>query len=212
MAFVLTYNSLIEQLTNYLERDDPGLIASLPTFVMLGQQRIDKESKTLGLEQYISGFLIPNNNVLIKPNRWRNTLNINIGSGVNNTTYSQIELRSYEFCRLYWPTDTETSLPLYYADYGFNNWLFAPTPDQAYPFEISYMETTEPIDEINQTNWITENAPDILLYACLLETAPFLKDDERVPTWRLYYEGALNALNQEDKDRLTDRFSDRSKD
>lgn len=212
MAFVLTYDSLVSQITNYLERSDPGLIASIPTFVLLGQQRIDKDSKTLGLEQYIIGSFITNNSVVAKPNRWRNTLNFNVGNGTNNNTYNQLRLRSYEYCRNYWPDDSQTGFPKYYADYGYNNWLIVPTPNGTYPFEISYMETTEPIDTINQTNWITENAPDLLLYACLLETAPFLKDDERIVTWRTYYDAALQSLNAEDKTRLTDRYSDRTKD
>jgi hypothetical protein len=212
MAFVLNYNSLVTQLTNYLERDDPNLVASIPTFILLGQERIDKECKTLGLEVYINGNFQINNSVIVKPNRWRNTITFSVGNGLNNNVYNPILLRSYEFCRLYWPDDSQTAMPLYYADYAFNNWLVVPTPDQAYPIEISYMETTAPIDETNQTNWITDNAPDLLLYACLLETAPFLKDDERIQTWKLYYDASLAALNQEDKGRLTDRFSDRAKD
>ncbi len=121
-------------------------------------------------------------------------------------------LRSYEFCREYWPDDTETGFPKYFSDYGYNNWLIVPTPDIAYPFEVAYSEQSQPLDLTNQTNWLTENAPELLIYASLLEAMIFVKDDERVQTYKQFYLEALIGLNAEDKGRITDRYSKRTKD
>lgn len=61
-----------------------------------------------------------------------------------------------------------------------------------------------------QTNFITEYAPDLLLYATLLESAPFLKNDERITTWQTMYDRAAKALDNEDVGRILDRTANRS--
>ena len=211
MSFELTYQSLYDTILSYLERNDLDVKDNIPVFIMLGQRRIAKDSKTLGLEVYMTGNFTPNNGVLVKPNRWRNTLTFNAGSGAGFNTRNQLLLRSYEYCREYWPDDTLIGFPKYYCDYGYNNWLVVPTPDQAYPFEVAYYESAQPIDETNQTNWLTINAPELLIYSSLLEAMIFIKDDERVQTYKQFYIEALVSLNVEDKGRLTDRYAKRNK-
>ena len=59
-------------------------------------------------------------------------------------------------------------------------------------------------------NWLTEYAPDVLLYASLLEALPFLKNDERVQMWQGMYDRAAQALNGEDLGKIMDRAANRS--
>ncbi len=208
----MTYNSLTAQILDYLNRSDADTIAEVPNFIYQAENRIARESKNIGLETYVVTILIPGTSVYQKPGRWRRTLSLNYGSGVGFNTRNQLFLRSYEYCRSYWPTSTLTAPPLYYADYGYTNWLIAPTPDLAYPMEISYLELPLPLTPSNQTNWLTNYAPDVLLYACLLEAVPFLKDMELVPVWTSYYDRALASLNSQDDQRVVDRASNRSSD
>jgi hypothetical protein len=76
--------------------------------------------------------------------------------------------------------------------------------------EILYYEQPRFLGEDFQTNWITEYAPDVLLYATLLEATPFLKKDERIGTWQAMYDRAAQALNGEDLKRILDRSANRS--
>lgn len=51
---------------------------------------------------------------------------------------------------------------------------------------------------VNTTNWYITNAPDLLLYACLLEGAPYIKEEiADVEKWKAYYENARDALNRQ---------------
>jgi hypothetical protein len=143
--------------------------------------------------------------VIPKPDRWRETISMNIGTGVQNNTRVQIFTRAYEYLRSYWPDQTQVAEPVFYADYNYTNWIFAPTPDQAYPIEILYYELPALLDDNNQTNWLTEYAPNLLLYATLLEATPFLKNDERIPVWTNMYAMAAQALNGEDLKKILDR-------
>jgi hypothetical protein len=90
--------------------------------------------------------------------------------------------------------------------------LVCPTPDQAYPFEIAYLLEFGPLDITNQTNWLTQYAPQLLFYAVMLETMLYLKDDERSSIWEDRYNKALASVMKEDKDRITTRQSQRDKD
>ena len=119
--------------------------------------------------------------------------------------------RSYEFCRTYWPDPTATGNPRFYSDYGFANWLVVPTLSAAFPIEVAYYELSQLLDATNQTNWLTENAPDVLLYAALLEATPFLKNDGRLEVWQGMYDRAAKGYQAEDKGRMSDRAQTRAK-
>jgi hypothetical protein len=80
----------------------------------------------------------------------------------------------------------------------------------AYPFEILYYELPPLLDDVTQTNWLTEYAPQLLLYGTLLEATPFLKNDERITTWQNYYDRAAGMLNGEDLAKILDRATMRS--
>jgi hypothetical protein len=61
------------------------------------------------------------------------------------------------------------------------------------------------LDEENQTNWLTEEALQLLLYGVLLEATPFLKNDERIQVWQQMYDRAASMLNGEDLAKILDR-------
>lgn len=208
----MTYNSLVAELQTYLERSDPDTVNSIPTFIQNAHQRICRESKNIGLEQYVTNNFIAGNPVIPKPGRWRRTLTFNFGTGLNNNTRNPIRLRSYEFLRDFWPDSTQTSPPQFYADYGWTSLLVAPTPDQAYPFEMGYLELPVPISVNQQTNWITNFAPDLLLYASLIEAEPFLRNKDDIPMWQDKYDRAIASINGQDDLRQSDRQSNRDSD
>jgi hypothetical protein len=96
-------------------------------------------------------------------------------------------------------------VPAFYCDYDYTHWLVAPTPDQAYSYEVLYYERVQPLDETNQSNWFTQYAPQALLYGTLLQAMPFLKNDERIPVWQSLYDKAVAMLQNEDVTRIGDR-------
>lgn len=210
MAFVLTYDTLTTAVTDYLERDDPNLISQIPVFIMLGERRISRDLKILGLKVAVTDNFIIGQGVFQKPTRWLNDSSFNIGTGNNFNTRKYLLQRSVEWCRLYWPDPTITGTPKYYAsDYNYNYWIVVPTPDVAYPYEVIYYETPQFIDTIISTSFLTASIPEALLYATLLETAVYLKDDERIKVWQDRYDRARQAIGDEDIRRIEDAFSKR---
>jgi len=210
MSTTMTFESLQQDIRRYLERgatlaSDAIVYEQIPRLINLAERRISRELKVQGFINVVNGTMAPGQSVYAKPDRWRDTISINIGTGANNNTRKMLYTRDYEYCRAYWPDESQTEEPIFYADYNYSNWLVAPTPDEAYPFEIVYYELPPLLDDEVQTNWITEYAPQLLLYAALLEATPFLKNDERIPVWQQMYDRAAAALNGEDVAKIIDR-------
>jgi hypothetical protein len=69
---------------------------------------------------------------------------------------------------------------------------------------VLYYERIAPLSSTNQTNWLTQNAPNAMLFGTLLQAMPFLKNDQRVIFQQKYSE-AIKALKDEDFTRIPDR-------
>lgn len=291
MPVMMTFTTLKVDIRNYIERgytqaSDPTVFDQIPTAIGLGERRIARELKVLGFQKAVVSTFQTSVSVYAKPDRWRETISINYGTGnqavyavavtaggsaywnpptvtfsgggsgtgatavalLLNGAVTQISVtsggssyspapsivlsstpgsgtgaaatasvrsgnnqryfllpRSYEYMRGYWPDDTLTGAPRFYSDYDYNHWLFLPTPPAAYPYQVLYWELPPLLDDTNTTNWLTTYAPNLLLYASLIEMAPFLKEDERLTMWQQMYDRALLALSGEDMRQIADR-------
>lgn len=201
MPVTMTYNSLVSDLTNYLQRYDKLIVAQIPQFISLAQVRIPRELKILGFRAEVTGTLtgdVLTTGIMQKPSDWRKTIAFYIGTGTDNNTHTPLFERDYDYVRTVYPDPSATDEPKFYADADYNYWLIQPTPDEEYPFKIPYYSTLTQLDESHQTNWLTVNAPDLLLYASLMEAIPFVKADERIPIWQGMYNLSKSSLiNQE---------------
>ena len=201
-ASVMTYDSLVENIQSYLERNDVSTLDKIPLFIMLAEQVIASKIKFLGNLTVNTSNMVAGTAVIAKPARWHKTVSMNITVAGER---EPVLLRKYEYLRNYAPDPTATGTPKYYADYDYSNWLVAPTPDAAYDFEVLYYERVQPLDSSNQTNWFTVYAPQALLYGSLLQAMPFLKNDDRIPMWQAQYDAIMATLAEEDKLRVADR-------
>lgn len=199
-AASLTYDSLVTDIQAYADRTDAPFTTQIPRFIMLAENRIAAQVRGLGLRQVVTGEMLADEHTIAKPARWRETISFCYGP-----TRKFLKLRTYEYCRAYWPDETQVSEPLFYADYDYEHYLVVPTPASNYNFELIYHERPVPLSSDNQTNWTTEYAPQLLLYACLLEAVPFLKNYEVQPVWQQQYDNAAAAIMQEDSANITDR-------
>lgn len=199
-AAVMTYDSLILDIKTYAERSDKPFVDQIPRFIMLAENRIASEVRGLGQLDIVQGSF--DSSVVKKPVRWRET------ASMNATVGGQIKVlfeRSYEYCRTFAPDATVRGDPRFYADYGYEHWLIVPTPTPGTVFEVSYYVRPEPLSSSNQINWTTQYAPQLILYASLLEAQPFLKNDNRIATYKGFYDFASSAVTAEAKRRAFDR-------
>lgn len=214
MAVSMTFTSLKEDVRRYLERGgsvDTAVFEQIPSLVNLAERAIARKLKVTGLINVVTSSLIAGTGVYSKPDRWRKTTSMEFGLGVAQSR-QPLFTRSYEYCREYWPDPSLRDAPLFYADYDYSHWLIVPTPVATVPWQIIYYQQPPLLEAANQTNWLTDLAPSALLYRTLLECEPFLKNDDRMQTWKGLYDEATGAIALEDLEKMTDRSSDRTGD
>lgn len=73
-----------------------------------------------------------------------------------------------------------------------------PTPDRAYDIRLTYYAKAPALTDAAPTNWLLTLYPDVLLYAALIESAPFLGDDSRLSTWGGLYDSAIGRVQTAD--------------
>ena len=197
MSVIMTYDSLVLNIQQYMERDDADFIAQIPNLIALAESSIAAELKTYLQLIVVETSLATNQTILNKPARLRKTVSMKING-------EPILLRSQDYVSQYL-AESSNGQPLYYADYDYSNWNFAPKPDATYPVEIIYFAEIQPLDANNQQNLWTQIAPQAMLYGALLQAQGYLKALDKLPVWKQYYTDALNALKKEDNSRRVDR-------
>lgn len=55
-------------------------------------------------------------------------------------------------------------------------------------------------------NWVLRDHPDAYLYGSLMQAAPFLRDDERIPVWGNLFSEAIDSINRVERERQTGPF------
>lgn len=200
-SFTLTYDNLVTSIEQYLERNDAAVVDQIPTFITLAEFEIAQQIKTLGQIEVAQGNMSIGNPVIPKPARWRKTVSMSVvnTAGERNPMF----VRKYEYLTNY-NAQSANGLPLYYGDYDYDNWYVSPIPDQAYQFEVLVYQRLQPLSSTNQTNWITNNAPNAMLFGTLLQAVIYLKDDAR-QIFQQKYDMAMQALKAEDLTRVGDR-------
>ena len=197
MSVVMTYDSLVLNVQQFMERNDADFVAQIPNLIALAESNIAAELKTFLQLTVVETTLAENQVVLTKPARWRKTVSMKVNG-------QPMLIRSQDYVAQY-QSESANGQPIYYADYDYSNWAFAPKPDQTYPVEIIYYSEIQPLDATNQQNLFTQIAPQAMLYGTLVQAQGYLKALDKLPVWRQYYNDALAALKKEDNARRVDR-------
>jgi hypothetical protein len=196
-AYQMTYDNLVQDVINYMERNDAQFVAQIPSLIGLAESAIAAELKTYLQMTVVETTLLEGQVILAKPARWRKTISM-------KTNGKPMLMRSQDYIAQY-QSESDPGVPLYYAEYDYNNWAFAPAPDADYPVEIIYYSEIQPLDTTNQQNLFTREAPQAMLFGTLLQAQGYLKALDKLPVWKGYYTDALAALKKEDSSRRIDR-------
>lgn len=214
MSTSMTFTSLKADVRRYLERgsvSDTEVYEQIPSLIGLAERAIARKLKVTGTINVVVSELIAGQSVYAKPDRWRRTTSMEFGVGEDQAR-APLFTRSYEYCREYWPDEAQREVPKFYADYDYANWLIVPTPVANYPWQIIYYQQPPLLSDSLQTNWLTDYAPNALLYRTMIEAEVFLKNDARLATWDPLYKDALADITMEDLEKVVDRSSVRTGD
>ena len=189
MAIITSYATLKTAVADYLARDD--LTTFVPNFI---QNAENKLYRTLNLRNE------------------ETALSVDISSGVaavpsdfkalkfayyNSSPITLLRWTGIEELYNDYPTRSETGYPSVISREG-SNFVFGPVAiDGTAVLKGIYYAKLSALSDSNTTNWYTTNAPELLLYGALLESAPFIGADERMATWGQLYQSCLETVKQE---------------
>jgi len=204
MSFSLS--TLRSAIRDYTEVDDTVLSDSIiNTIVKNAESRIFRTVDSDDTKFYATSQTTNGNRYITVPTGTRIIRYIQI---TDSTTSDQEFLKQVDssFLATYHPDPDNSSdygKPKYYAHWDNDNWVVAPTPDAAYDLTMAYIKQPTTITTSDSTTTeISTKQPDLLLYACLVETFKFLKGpDNMIQLYEASYQEAIQTFAAEQQGR-----------
>jgi len=173
MSFTLT--TLKQSIQDWTENDETTFVNELDFFIKNAEERIFKLVDLDYFRKNVTGTMTASNKFLQKPSDYLATYSLSYVKDSANVFLLQ---KDVNFLQEYTANPATTGSPVYYASFDVDNYIVAPTPDSNYAVELHYYYRPASLttDDSGST-WISTNAPDALLYACLVEAYTFMKGE-----------------------------------
>ena len=193
-----TFTELKDAVADWLDRSD--LTTRIPDFITLAEARLNRDLRIRPMEVRSTMETTSGQRYFNLPGGYLQMRNMQM----NTNPITPLEYITPEMLDRLYGSDT-TGKPRAYSLIGDEIQL-APIPDSDYTIEMAFYEKFTPLGDGTSgtvtNNWLTLNAPDVLLYGSLLEAEPFIKNDERIALWLNAYNGAIRKLQDaDDRDR-----------
>lgn len=186
------YGTLKAQVATWLNRGD--LTSNIPTYISAGLARVNLELQIAGgivdQQQVAYANTTAGQDSLAVPNDYQALRYIKVTDSsavadvLETVIYDQL-IDTYG--------DQSTGVPEQVAIFD-GAFIFRPIPDGAYRVQIGYIKKYADFANDSDTNWLLNNAGNLLLYAACLEAAPQLNDDPRMSTWVSTYQRSMQLL------------------
>jgi hypothetical protein len=211
MADILTYTTLVRDLQDYSGRglsstNEVIAYRQIAPSINDAEREIAADIKLQGYEDVLNTTLETGVAVYVKPDRHKETLSINVTVDSNRKT---LGARATEFCNAYWPNRSTTGVPLYWAHLSETHYLIIRTPAEDYAAEFHVRLMPQLLDSGNVTNWLTEEAPELLRAKAMAVFAARIRAPELRALWDGIYKERLAALGGEQVKRMVDRAEKR---
>lgn len=198
----MTYDELVINIRNYMETDANVLTTPvINTFILMTENKILREIDLEVFRQNSLGTLTTGNRFLTMPTDILTHRYMLIIDPVDNEEYF-LDFRDVSFVKEYWDDASVQGEPKYYSVWNENTFLVAPTPNLNYAVELGYIRKPAGLSPANQTTWTSVNAPEVLLYGCLIQAYSYTKGPlDMLGYFSNSYKEALAGLGIEQQGR-----------
>ena len=174
MSFTLT--TLKQSIQDWTENDETTFVNELDFIIKNAEERIFKVVDLDYFRKNVTGSMSSGNQFLQKPSDYLASFSLSFVNASSENVF--LLQKDVNFIQEYNPNPSTTGTPKYYASYDIDNYIVSPTPDSNYTVELHYFYRPASITtDDSGTTWISENASDALLYACLVEAYTFMKGE-----------------------------------
>ena len=220
----ISYSTLVTQIRNYTEVDSNVLSTDqLENIILTAQYRIMRDIPIAADRKQQSGNLVPGQETINAPGGALFIRGIQVydSSSVLTGTNTWLLKKDVTYLQEYQPvtgTSAAQGKPKYYAMFGnatgdgdtnSGRIFLAPTPNTNYKFRVHYNKMPDLLEN-DDTNYISLNFPNGLLYCCLAEAYGFLKGPIDMLTLyeQKYKEEVQKFANEQIGRRRRDDYTD----
>jgi hypothetical protein len=197
----MTYDELVTNIRNYTEVDSNVFSASvIDNFITMAENRILRDIDLDVFKKEATTNFLANSRFLPAPSDILTHRYMMVTDADGDQTF--LEFRDNSFLKEYWPDYTETGVPKYYGVWNEDNFYIAPTPATALVVQLGYIYRPAQLSATNTSTWVSTNAPEALLYACLIQAYSYTKGPlEMIQYFENSYKQAIQGLGIEQQGR-----------
>ena len=204
----MTYSELVTKIRDYTEVDSNVFTSTIINgFIENAEFRILRDVDSDNNRKYATASVVVTQKYFNTPA----DLLVIRSAQVFNTdgTISFLDVRDMTFINEYNQSNT-TGIPKYYANWDEDTVIVAPTPDQAYTIQLNYILKPTGLSSSTANTYLSQQFPNGLLYACLVEAYGFLKGPtDMLQYYENRYKQAIEGFSLEQMGRRrTDEFLD----
>ena len=191
-----TYAQLKAAIQNYTDNTETSFVANIDDFIQSAEQTILNSIDLQYFRKNVTGVTsgTGTNPYLQVPSDYLASFSLSV---LNGTTKEFLLEKDVNYIQSVNPTDA-TGVPKYYAYFDINNFILAPTPAEVYTAELHYfyrpISLTSATVGDSGTTWLSENAPNAMLYGSLVEANIYMKGEQDLQ--QLYNERFLRSLER----------------
>jgi hypothetical protein len=198
-----TYTELVSQIRDYTEvSSDVFTDSIINDFIEHTENKIlrDLDLPVFRSYQYATftasnGFLTLPGGTSITPTEFSIIRSVMIYPAAGSGDRTYLEQRDVTYMNEYWPDRSTTGTPKYYSQWDQNTIYVVPTPSAAFYVEVGLTKLPTRLSSSNANTWLSDNAPALLLYGCLVEAFKFLKGPaDMLQVYTQSYEMALREV------------------
>lgn len=174
-----TYAQMKTAIQDFCENTETSFVTNLPVFIRAAEDRIFQSVNLTYFKKNASSALSTGDQFLSVPTDFLTPFSLHITTA---NFQDFLTLKDVNFVQKYTLDSSTTGTPQYYGIYDVDNLIVSPTPNQNYTVELHYYYRPASLTagaDSGQT-WISENAPNVLLYGALYEAYTYMKGEQDV--------------------------------
>ena len=201
-----TFAQLKTAIQDFTENAETTFVTNLPVFIRAAEGRILAAVDLENFRKNATASMTSGNQFLQTPIDFLAPFSLFISTSGSEGVLLE---KDVNFIREAFPASSTTGTPLYYGFFDSSvtassgnvdaNFILGPTPDANYEIELHYYYRPDSLTAGADSGytWLSQNAPNALLYGSLIEAYIFMKGEQDVVT---LYENRFNESMSRLKD------------
>lgn len=188
---ITSYATLKTAVADWLHRSNLAA-GNVSEFVQFGENRIYRDLRIRCMETTINSTI--SSGTIAVPTRYKELK----FAYIDGTPTGKLDRKDAEWIHHNYPTRSADGRPKFIARDG-ETFIFGPYPDSAYTVKGTAYCALSPLSDSNTTNWLIDNAPELLLLASLCEYADWTGgvSDRDAAKWEGRYTQIKDRLQRE---------------